>query len=211
MVKNNLSFKIMIKKFVGIILFIFFICQGAFAQTIIVKAMEDFSTENPSETFSVQALESLYLNDATILFKGGDIITGKITDVKNPKRLKRDAKFSFLPISVKTSDGIIKDVEAIYPAKYTTLLNKSELARKAALGVGNYFVKGLSLGYSAVEGAVKNEKDNRFKSSMNSVYEDSPFSLVRKGDDINIKKGQAFLLNFKITDCEDDEPQSSVD
>lgn len=211
MVKNNLSFKIMIKKFVGIILFIFFICQGAFAQTIIVKAMEDFSTENPSETFSVQALESLYLNDATILFKGGDIITGKITDVKNPKRLKRDAKFSFLPISVKTSDGIIKDVEASYPAKYTTLLNKGELARKAALGVGNYFVKGLSLGYSAVEGAVKNEKDNRFKSSMNSVYEDSPFSLVRKGDDINIKKGQAFLLNFKITDCEDDEPQSSVD
>ena len=188
------------KKIVGIITLLFLTCQCTIAQTIAVKALEDFSTENPPETLSVQALESLYLKDASLLFKNGEIISGKIVDVKDPKRLKRDAKFSFLPQSVKSCDGSVKEITGNYPAKYTTVLNKAEMAKKAALGVGNHFVKGLSLGYSAIEGAVKNEQDNRFKSGLNSVYEETPFSYVEKGEDINIKKGQIFLLNFKIND-----------
>lgn len=61
------------------------------------------------------------------------------------------------------------------------------------------------MGYSAVEGAVKNEKDNRFKSSVNAVYEDSPFSYVEKGGEIIIKKDQNFFLNFKVKDEPDEE------
>ena len=61
----------------------------------------------------------------------------------------------------------------------------------------------MSLGYNAVEGAVKNEQDNRFKSSVTSVYENSPVSYVEKGNEIEISKNQVFLLNFKIK-CEKD-------
>lgn len=61
-------------------------------------------------------------------------------------------------------------------------------------------MKGLSIGYSAVEGAIKNEKDNRFKSSVNEVYQDSPLSYVEKGAELIIEKGQVFFLNFKTKD-----------
>lgn len=38
-----------------------------------------------------------------------------------------------------------------------------KVMKNAALMVGNYFVKGLSIAYHFGEGFVKNEKDNRFK------------------------------------------------
>ena len=119
--------------------------------------------------------------------------------------MKRNASFSFVPISYRNSSGETIEIRGYYPAKYTTKLNKGQLAKTAALGVGSFFVKGLSLGYSAVEGAIKNEKDNRFKSSVNEVYEDSPFSYVEKGGEIVIKKDQVFYLNFKVKDEPDED------
>ena len=51
---------------------------------------------------------------------------------------------------------------------------------------------------------VKNEKDNRFKSSVTEVYKDSPFSYVEKGAELVIEKNQMFYLNFKSKDDEDE-------
>ena len=62
------------------------------------------------------------------------------------------------------------------------------------------------MGYYAVEGAVKNESDNRFKSSVQSVYEHSPLSYVEKGQDIEINVHDVFGLKFKVDD--DDEEYS---
>lgn len=176
-----------------ILMALILIAHPVLAKTIHVQAMEEFSTENPPSVFSVKILEDLCADE----FQAGDILEGKIVDIKNPKRMKRDAAFTFVPLKNIKANGESSDIKGYYPAKYTTTLNKAELAKHAALGVGNYFVKGLSMGYSAVEGAIKNEKDNRFKSSVNAVYEDSPFSYVEKGGDINIKEGETFLLNFK--------------
>ena len=66
----------------------------------------------------------------------------------------------------------------------------------------------MSIGYSAVEGAIKNEKDNRFKSSVTEVYQDSPLSYVEKGEELVIEKGQLFFLNFRTKDDvpEEDKP-----
>ena len=47
-----------------------------------------------------------------------------------------------------------------------------------------------------VIGNVKNEEDNRFKSSITSAYESSPFSYANKGEDLEIKKSQYFYLKF---------------
>ena len=186
-----------------------FMVQPAMAKTIPVQALDDFTTEKPSEYMTVKAMDDL-INDENLSIKNGCIIKGQITDVKSPKRLKRNANFKFIPLSYTDENGKVTDIKGYYPAKYTTKLNKGELAKSAALSVGNYFVKGLSMGYSAIEGAVKNEKDNRFKSSVNAVYEDSPFSYVEKGKDIVIEKNQLFLLNFKAKgEPEEDEEEDA--
>ena len=189
------------KKFL-LTLLLCLISQSAFAKTIHVQALEDFSTQNPPQNYSVLVLDELQLNE-TITLKEKDTLYGKIIDVTDPKRLKRDAGFTFVPETVKRENGETIEIVDYHPAKYTTKLDKGQIAKSTALSVGNYFVKGLSLGYSAVEGAVKNEQDNRFKSSVTAIYENSPVSYVEKGNEIEISKNQVFLLNFKIK-CEKD-------
>lgn len=183
------------------ILILCLLAQPVMAKTIAVQALDDFSTQTPTQHYSVKVLEELTLDEQTT-FKENDVLKGKIVDIKNPKRLKRNATFTFVP-EVLSSNGEIIELKGYYPAKYTTKLDKKQLAKSAALGVGSYFVKGLSMGYSAVEGAVKNEEDNRLKSSVTSVYENSPLSYVEKGQEIEITKEQIFFLNFKAKDIED--------
>ena len=179
------------------------LCQPVFAKTVAVEALNDFSTENPSARMSIKILEDLAIDD-NVVFSEGTVVDGKVVDVTDPKRLKRDATFTFVPLSYVDKNGKTIDVKGYYPAKYTTKISKGELAKNVGLSVGNFFVKGLSLGYSAVEGAVKNEKDNRFKSSVTEVYKDSPFSYVEKGTELVIEKNQMFYLNFKSKDDEDE-------
>ncbi len=179
------------------------LCQPVLAKTVAVEALNDFSTENPSARMSIKILEDLAIDD-NVVFSEGTVVDGKVVDVTDPKRLKRDATFTFVPLSYVDKNGKTIDVKGYYPAKYTTKISKGELAKNVGLGVGNFFVKGLSLGYSAVEGAVKNEKDNRFKSSVTEVYKDSPFSYVEKGTELVIEKNQMFYLNFKSKDDEDE-------
>ena len=71
------------------------------------------------------------------------------------------------------------------------------MIKNGALLVGSYFVKGLSIGVSFVEGFAKNEKDNRFKSGVTNAYEESPVSLVEKGGELKIKTGDDFYFVFK--------------
>ncbi len=190
------------KKFILFIMLLLF-SSPVLAKTIPVQSHADFSTENPPQTLSITILQDIEL-DENLSFTAGDIVEGEIVDVTDPKRLKRDAGFTFLPQKIKKDNGEIVQIKDNYPAKYTTKLNKADMAKSAALGVGNYFVKGLSMAYSAVEGAVKNEQDNRLKSSANSVYESSPLSLVEKGGEIVIQKDQTFLLNFKTRKSEEE-------
>jgi len=188
------------------------IITGMFAQvcakTVVVSSLDDFSTSNPPMSVSVKLLEPLELSSDLVL-SAGDKLTGNLTDIVSPKRLKRNAKFSFEPVSYTDSNGIEHKFQLNIKASYTTTIDKKEVAKNAALGVGNYFVKGLSMGVAAVEGAVENEEGNRFKSSAVSVYESSPFSYVEKGQDICIKEGQSFYLKFP--DIDDKKIQTNAD
>ncbi len=185
-----------------LVLILCLLSQPVIAKTIPVQALADLSTENPPKVYAIKILQDLFLDENTTI-KEDDILYGRIVDIKDPKRLKRNATFTFVPETLKTYEGEVVELKGYYPAKYTTKLNKGQIAKSAALGVGSYFVKGLSMGYSAIEGAVKNEKDNRFKSSVTSVYESSPLSYVKKGHEIEIEKEQVFLLNFKVKDEEE--------
>lgn len=185
-----------------LILVLVLLSQPVWAKTIPVQALEDFSTENPPTEYSVKVLDELVL-DEKVTLNEGDIVQGKIVDVKNAKRLKRNAGFSFVPETVRTTAGNTVSIAGYYPAKYTTQLNKGEMAKTAALSVGNHFVKGISLGYRTVEGVVKNEQGNRFKSGADALYENTPLSYVEKGQEIFIPKNQNFLLNFKTKNPKD--------
>jgi hypothetical protein len=169
----------------------------AYAQTVEVCALKEISTANPPASTSVKILEPLTVSD-TLIIEAGSTLKGKIVDVVSPKRLKRDATFSFKPDTYTDLNGKNQKIKSNIIATYTTPIDKIGLAKDAALGVGSYFVKGLSVGVAAVSGAVKNEDGNRIKSSISSAYEATPISYIEKGEDLDIKKDQHFYLKFQI-------------
>lgn len=179
----------------SVLLLSVFVYCPVYAQTIEVKALEDISTANPSKTTSIQLLEPVEIKKDKFVGEGS-VLSGNLVDVVSPKRLKRDADFSFEPKTYVDAKGKTRKVKAHIKASYTEPVDKKQVAKKTALTASNLVVAGLSLGVAAVEGAVKNQDGNRFKSSVSSAYEASPFSYVRKGEDIEIKAGQIFFLKF---------------
>lgn len=176
---------------------------SALAKTVEVMSYSAFSTANPPSSIKVELLDELEISADTIIPAGAEM-EGKVVDVVSPKRLKRDATFSFQP-ELYIVEGSKHNLEETVKAKYTTTLDTAELAKKTVLSVGNHFVKGLTVGVSAVEGAVKNEEGNRFKSGAKSVYNATPLSYSQKGKDIEITQNQVFYLKFP--DIEKDKTQ----
>ena len=179
---------------------VFILCVTVFAnpvlaQTVGVSSLSDFSTENPPKTISVKLLEPLEISETSSL-DSGVILNGDLIDVVSPKRLKRDADFTFCPKTYIDNNGKPQTLQSGIKASYTVPVDKGQVAKKAVLTVGNQFVSGLSMGVAAVEGAVKNGEGNRIKSSVSSVYEASPLSLAKKGEDLYIKQEQVFFLKF---------------
>ena len=174
------------------------------AKTIEVLSLSNFSTANPPASIKVQFLGDVELCDKTTI-PAGATVQGNLVDVKSPKRLKRDASFSFVPTAYRKTDGESVIIHEEVKAKYTKQLDKKGIAKSAALGVGGFFVKGLSTGVAAVEGAIKNEEGNVLKSTAVSVYEASPVSYIEKGQDLKIENNQIFYLKFpNITEGKDE-------
>ena len=192
----------------SVLLLSILVCSPAYAQTIEVKALEDISTANPSKTTSVQLLEPVEIKKDKFVGEGA-ILNGNLIDVVSPKRLKRDADFTFEPKSYTDSEGKTRKIKANIKASYTEPIDKKQVAKKTVTTAGNFFVQGFSMGVAAVEGAVKNQDGNRFKSSVSSVYEASPLSYAKKGEDIEIKAGQVFFLKFPSYGKIDNEVQNA--
>ena len=167
---------------------------SALAQTVEVMSYTAFSTANPPASIKVELLDNLEISAETTIPAGAEM-EGKLVDVVSPKRLKRDATFSFQP-ELYIVNGSKHNIEGTIKAKYTTALNTAGLAKSAALSVGNHFVKGLGMGVYAIEGAVKNEEGNRIKSGAKSMYSASPLSYKDKGKEIEITANQVFYLKF---------------
>ncbi len=180
-----------------LVLIVFGLCPCANAETVEVASLGSFSTANPPSSIRIKLLDILELTNTTI--PAGSEMGGKLVDVVSPKRLKRNAKFSFKPEWYIDTNGSKHNLNETVKATYTTTLNKGQLAKKAVLGVGNHFVKGLSMGVAAVEGVVENEEGNRLKSGAKSVYDASPLSYSEKGKDIVINENEIFYLKFPNT------------
>lgn len=178
------------------------------AVTLDVEALSEFSSVNPAKTMQVKLLDDVEFYSVEL--KSGDTITGEITNVTSPKRLKRNAKFSFIP-KTYTKDNISYDFKNEYIGKYALPIDKKDLAKNAALSVGNHFVSGLTMGVNAVQGAVQNEEGNRLKSAGKNVYENSIFSYVENGQELEIHTGDRFYLKFGRDASEDEDEEEIPD
>ena len=173
-----------------------------------VSALDEFKTEKPAKVINVRVREDVQLGSYEL--KQGDDLTCNVVKIVDPKRGKRNAAFYVQPVSYISKENVI-NIEGDYYGKYSKrVLSKEELKqippgrviKKAALTVGNYFVKGLSTGVAFAEGAINNEEDNRLKSGVIEAYKESPLSYISKGEELDIKPGDNFYLVFKIKDDE---------
>ncbi len=174
-----------------LILLCFLLCSPAHANLAEVKSLNDFTTANPPKNIKIEAVKNFELSKGVAIHKG-DVLEGNIS-VKPPRRLKRDATFTFYPDQYTTENEIVKLTQK-YKGKYLKPIDKGNAAKSAALTVGNKFVPGVSAGYHLVEGAVENAEGNRAKSALCSLFNNSPLSLYKKGKDLEIKQGDNFYI-----------------
>ena len=173
------------------------------ASQLRVMSMEDFRTDSPNETIDVRVIDATELGKYTMPVN--TILHSQVLQIIDPKRGKRSASFYVKPLSYTVNDTVYPIEEEMYGKYSKVVLTKEEvkklpygkMIKNGALLVGSYFVKGLSIGVSFVEGFAKNEKDNRFKSGVTNAYEESPISLVEKGNQLEILKGDEFYFVFK--------------
>ena len=189
--------------FIGLMVFV---PSAVLAETLKVEAITPLNTVRPPKTMEVRITEAV-MYDGKML-EAGDEVFGNVVDVKAPTRLKRSAKFSFVPVYYIDSKGKKHNFSEQKTGKYALPLDKGQMATKAALTVGNHFVKGISMGYNAVKGAIQDDEDNRLKSAGVSVYENSFLSYIEEGDELNLAPGDKFYIKFGW-DSDDDEEEES--
>lgn len=179
---------------------IFLLTSRVQAQTIKVLSVDDFSTLNPSSTYSVKTLELLQLEDGTFLYPN-TIVSGVVLRVKGPKHGKRDSYFEFIPSTVAYNGQCypIKSQKTIAQVIAYKPIDKKALAYNVARKTANLFLKGLISGIEFVQGAVEAENGQRIKSGCVKVYKDSFFSYLEVGEELNIKSGDILVLKLKKT------------
>ena len=181
------------------------IINPVLAKNVKVEALSNFSTANPPKTWKLKVIES-FVTDNGITVHKGTIFEGNITNVTSPKRLKRAASFTFIPQTYYDPQaGITKDVKRDFQGKYSprSELDAKTVAKKGAMTAGNMLIGAfVSPAVGLVEGAVKNEEGNRAKSAVVSAYENTPLSYASKGKELEFKKGQIFIMNFKLKEEE---------
>ena len=171
---------------------------SAIAAITTVDSVSAFSTNNPPATFQIKLNKKMVI-DGVDLYQN-TVVNCEILEVKPPKRLKRNATFSFMPVSYINDENNNEEVELNKISKMVyikTLEAKGAaktVAEKAVKTVGGKVVPGLGVGISAIEGAVGAEKGQKTKSALHSIYESSPFSYVEKGKELDIKEGDVLIV-----------------
>lgn len=193
------------KKQILFIIFIFLLVANnicAQAKTIVAETLCDFDSTNPPREFSVKIIEDTVLNEG-FEFEKDAVISGKITKIIQPKRLKQDACFVFKAknYTIPSQDNKIIKIKNTSKSKSKvkpyTPVDKAALAEKAAMAAAGTMVKGLGVGINFAKGVIKpKEGENRLQSGVKNAYENSPFSYCEKGGDLFLKAGS--LVKFSL-------------
>jgi len=172
--------------------------HGAFLH---VETITPFSTEEPPEMVKLKALGELQLTQ-DILIQNGDILVGELTNVKHPRRLKRNATFKYKINYIKPVTGKSYEVTEHNVGKYLyeIKIDKRKMITNTALKVGEQFASGITVSYRAIEGAVENRSEGvsgAARGAVENVYDNSIFSYIKKGIEIQKKAGDKFYLSLK--------------
>ena len=168
-----------------------------------VEALEDFSSENPSNFFKAKLIEDTTLEESYMI--KGDIINCELKEVTDPTRAKRNARIYFKLLCYEDKMGT-HEFNSVYVAKYAkTILSKEEIekippkqvAKKTIRLAGNFVAAGFSTVFSFFDGVHYNKEGNRFKSGVKQAYDDSLFSYIGYGQEVEIKTGDEFYLIVK--------------
>ena len=180
------------------------IMPSAEARIVKVAAESNFTTADPPETWKVSLVEDVTTKTGQVL-KAGSVIEGRIIDVVQPKRLKRDASFVFVPVMFYDVDGNKYEIKYHIEGKYDALakIEAKKLLKTGILTAGNLVVQGISPCYQVVEGVYKNEEGNRLKSGAVAAIDATPLSYYKYGNDLVFKKGQVFKMNMIVEDDEE--------
>lgn len=172
---------------------------AALAGTLKVEALTPFTTVNPPSKIELKSVGEIQLT-SKVKINEGDILTGTLVEIKDPKRLKRNATFKYEIQTITNAQGKTITIKENNIGKYVPpfKLDKKEVAKDAVLTVGDHFVEGLSMGYHAIEGAVKSESGagNRISSAVENVYDHSILSYASKGEEIVVNTGDIFGLKL---------------
>lgn len=171
--------------------------QVALAQKVKVQAITPFDSNNPPRYFSVKLKESV-LDNSLFLYKD-TILSGYIYQTIPPKRLKQSASFIYIPTNYIDHNGQKQAINNLV-TQYTTKFRPQQAITGALYMLGSVPVVLATAGFYAAQGAMEEKnttsKKETIKASAENVYENSPLSLIEKGDFLKINKNQEFLLNF---------------
>lgn len=185
------------KKFLSIFIIVtILLTSKAQAQTIKVSAVDNFSSANPAPIFRIKMVEDEEVQG--MLFKSGTIISGIVLRVYEPARGKRDGYFEFIPteITYNTESIKINIPKTIARIMYYKPIDAPETACNIARKIANFFLKGAISAIEFADGAIMAENGQRIKSGANKVYNDSFFSYIEPGKELNINKGD--IINLKL-------------
>lgn len=173
-----------------------FLQTASYAAKMQVAALNNFTTQTPDSQVRLFVLEDFYLNNSFLIPKDS-VLVGEISEVKEPKRLKQNAKFKVLILYFMDSQQNKYKFNLPIEAKYGKPLkiDKKNLAESGALFVAGQFIPGASYIYHGVQGA-KNSKNGRIKGAVSNIYEHSFLTMARKGNHLNIKKYDCFNMIF---------------
>lgn len=111
-------------------LFVLNIFLPSSASVLKATALEEVSTSSPKEVISVKLAKKFILGDGIIL-KKGYILTGRMTDVQDPKKWHHNATFTFIPTYYKDLKGqeypINQEIKATYRQKMQPDFKHSEI------------------------------------------------------------------------------------
>ncbi len=94
----------------------------AFAKTVPVQTLQDFSLENPPQTLLIKILSNIRLNKDIMLHEGFYVL-GQI-------QASQDSGFIFMPVKYQNFHNEVFEVQGNYPAKFVEVLENSDKKAK---------------------------------------------------------------------------------
>jgi len=171
---------------------------------VVAESLNDFSFENYKDTVELKVIEETSFENG-VKFEKDAIIKAKVAKIVDPKRGKRNGYLVVDPVSYSIpSENITCEIEDEYwmanVMGYKPFDTK-QAALSASLGAAGYFVKGIGQIFYFGKGIISpDEGENRLKSGVKNVYENSPLVYIEEGERVDIKKGDILLLKFYHSD-----------